>query len=329
MATGSKTWPEGVANTLDAIKLAISEMSDEVYMADSKTSALVPNPALVRGFQQAKTGQLSSLTMDGLGNYDRQKGYPSGSVSLGWQDYTLSNDRARSFDLDSVDVMQEAGMLEAGRVVTEFMRQKVVPEIDATAMAAIAQRVIGNQGTVTSHVGHNIEYAYTPVVATFVSKIVSALNHLRDETGIEDGYTIFVNAAYRSIIEGSTEVQKVRDVGQLTGIDTRTPAISGQSIVWMPEKRMYAKYTLSDGFTDGQTAGGFAPATSGGYKIAFTIVAPGAAMVINAYQATKIITPAENQTADGTRILFRAYFDTIVPDNKRDGCYVCIVDDES
>ena len=77
MATGSKTWPQGVANTLDAIKLAISEMSDEVYMAESKTSMLTPNPALVRGFQQSKTGQLSSLTMDGLGNYDKQVPSPS------------------------------------------------------------------------------------------------------------------------------------------------------------------------------------------------------------------------------------------------------------
>ena len=253
MATGSKTWPQGVANTLDAIKLAISEMSDEVYMAESKTSMLTPNPALVRGFQQAKTGQLSSLTMDGLGNYDKQKGYPSGSVSLGWEDYTLANDRARSFDLDSVDIMQEAGQLEAGRVITEFVRQKVVPEIDALAMAAIAQRIIGNQGTVTSGVGHNIEYGYTPVVATFVGKIVDALNKLRDETGIEDGYTIFVNGAYRSIIEGSTEVQKVKSVSQLAGVDTRTPTISGQSIVWMPESRMYTKFTTNDGFTDGQT----------------------------------------------------------------------------
>ena len=326
MATGSKTWPQGVANTLDAIKLAISEMSDEVYMAESKTSMLTPNPALVRGFQQAKTGQLSSLTMDGLGNYDKQKGYPSGAVSLGWEDYTLANDRARSFDLDSVDIMQEAGQLEAGRVITEFVRQKVVPEIDALAMAAIAQRIIGNQGTVTSGVGHNIEYGYTPVVATFIGKIVDALNKLRDTTGIEDGYTIFVNGAYRSIIEGSTEVQKVKSVSQLAGVDTRTPTISGQSIVWMPESRMYTKFTTNDGFTDGQTAGGFKPATTGGLKIAFLIVAPDAAMVVKAYQATKIVPASENQTADGTRILFRAYFDTIVPKNKRDGCYVCIVD---
>ena len=50
MAAGSKTWPQAVANTLDAIKLAISEMSDEVYMAESKTSMLTPNPALVAGF---------------------------------------------------------------------------------------------------------------------------------------------------------------------------------------------------------------------------------------------------------------------------------------
>lgn len=328
MAAGSKTWPEGIANTLTAIKVALGDMADNIYMAESKTAVLRPNPALIRGFQQAKTGQIPSLTMDGLGTYDKTKGYPAGSTTLTWQDYTLAYDRARSFDLDAVDIMQEAGQLEAGYVLSEFMRQKVVPEIDALAMSAIAQRVISAQGTVnsTSHKGNNIEYSYTPVAATFISKIVEALNTVRDKTGIEDGYHIFVNGAYRAIIESSTEVQKIKDVGQLSGVDTRTPRISGQDIIWMPEARMYANFTLKDGVTDGQTAGGFAPAATNPLKLAFIITAPDAAMCINAYQATKVIGSADNQTADGTRVMFRSYFDTIVPDNKRDGCYACIVD---
>jgi len=326
MAAGSYSAADNAANSITAIKEALSAIADNVFKAEAKTNVLTPNPALVRGFQMAKTGQISTITMDGLGDYSKQKGYPNGSVNLSWVDYTLTHDRSRMFNIDALDIMQEKGMLEASYVLSEFMRQKVIPEIDAVNISAIAQAVIANQGTVTSNVGHNIEYNYTPAVGTFLSKIVGALNTVKNETGVETGYTIFINAAYRNILENSTEVTKMKNVAALSGVDVGIPKINGESVVYVPDTRMYTKLDLNDGVTNGQTDGGYAKAATGGKDIAALIVAKDCAQAINAYQATKVIPASENQSSDGTIIAFRAYFDCIVPNNKRDGCYAIVVD---
>ncbi|MBQ7701536.1 MAG: hypothetical protein IJT54_03945 [Candidatus Methanomethylophilaceae archaeon] len=326
MATGSYSAADNAANSITAIKEALSAVADNVFKAEAKTNVLTPNPALVRGFQMAKTGQISTITMDGLGDYDKQKGYPNGSVTLGWTDYTLANDRARMFNIDALDIMQEKGMLEASYVLSEFMRQKVIPEIDAVNIAAVAQAVIANQGTVTSGVGHNIEYGYTPAAATFLGKITAALNTIKNETGLETGFTIFINAAYRNILESSTEVTKMKNVSTLSGVDVGIPKINGEPVVYVPSTRMFTKLDLADGYTNGETDGGFAKAASGGKDLVALIVAKDCAQAINAYQMTKIIPASENQSSDGTIIAFRAYFDCIVPTNKRDGCYAIVKD---
>lgn len=325
MATGSYSGG-GEANSITAIKEALSAIADNVFQAEAKTNVLTPNPALVRGFQMAKTGQISTLTMDGLGDYDKTNGYPNGAVDLSWTDYTLAYDRARMFNIDALDIMQEKGMLEASYVLSEFMRQKVIPEIDAVNIASIAQAVIAKQGTVTSNAGHHIVYGYTPAAASFLSKLLTGLNALKNDTGMETGYTIFVNSAYRTELEGSTEVTKMKDVAALGGINQGVPTLNGERIVYVPSTRMYTKLDMQDGYTSGQNAGGYAKAVSGGKDLVALIVANNTAQAITAYQATKIIPASENQSSDGTIIAFRAYFDCIIPTNKIEGCYAIVKD---
>lgn len=329
MATGSYSG-SGEANSLAAIKTQIAGLADNIYKAEAKTKMLSAPPSLLRGFQNAKTGQIPTITMDGLGDYSATNGYPNGAITLTWADYTLAYDRARKFNVDVVDMMTEAGQLEMGYAMGEFMRQKAIPEMDALTLASIAQRTISNQGTITSHVGHHIEYAYTPVVATFLSKITGQLTNCQVDSDKEDGYTIFVNSAYRGILENSTEYTKNRDIAAgVARLDGRISAINGQAVVYVPNALMYAKYTTYDGYTDGETAGGFTPASSGGFSVAAQIVHNDAAMTVVAHQVTKIFTPDQNQDADAYSVSFRSYFDTIVPNNKRDGCAAIMVSAES
>ena len=329
MATGSYSGG-GEANSLTAIKTQIAGLADNIYKAEAKTSMLSAPPALIRGFQNAKTGQIPSLSMQGLGDYSEVNGYPNGAITLAWADYTLAYDRARKFNVDVVDMMTEAGQLEMGYVMGEFMRQQAVPEMDALTLASIAQRTISNQGSITSHVGHHIIYSYTPAVATFLTKIIDQLTACQVDSNKEDGFTIFVNSAYRSILEGSTEYTKTRDIAAgVARLDGRISSINGQAVVYVPNALMYAKYDTYDGYTDGETAGGFTPAASGGFSVAAQIVHNDAAMTVVAHQVTKIITPEQNQGADAYSIAFRSYFDTIVPNNKRDGCAAIIVSAES
>lgn len=329
MAAGTQSG-NAEANTLTALKAAIAEMADNVFKAEAKTNVLSMPPALIKGFKNAKTGQIPSITMDGLGDYDKAKGYANGAVTLSWADYTLAYDRGRKFTLDEVDIMQEQGQLETGYVVSEFMRQKVIPEVDALNLSSIAQRIIGNQGTISSHAGHHIEYAYTPAAATFLTKLITQLNACQADSGKEDGYFIFVNSNYRGALEMSTEVTKNRDItAGVSRLDGRIDAINSNPVIYVPNDRMYAKYTTLDGYTDGETAGGFTPASSGGFQVAAQIVHKESAMAITAHNVTKIISAEANQSADGMAIMYRAYFDCLVPANKRDGCAALVVTAES
>jgi hypothetical protein len=182
---------------------------------------------------------------------------------------------------------------------------------------------------VSNHKGNRIEYNYTPAIGTFLTKLqgmIGAVSVRTDEEELE----IYVNSAYKSILTQSSEVTKTRDVTNgVTRIGSTITQIDNAKVIYVPEARMYAKYTLLDGVTDTKEAGGFVPADTGGYKIAAFVRAPGATMAINAYQVTKIFTPEENQTADGTKITFRSYFDCIAPKNKLDGVEFLIVDDNS
>jgi hypothetical protein len=326
--TGSYTGT-GAANTIGTVKEYLAGIADDVYKATAKTAGWAPDPLLVEGFQGAKSGYIADLDMDGLGTYSKSSGYPNGSVTLTWTEYTLANDRGRAFTLDNLDVLQSKGQAQASRVLSEFMRQKVVPEIDSLNIAAVAQSIIANQGVVSNHKGNRIEYNYTPAVGSFLSKLQAMIDAVTVRTD-EEVVELYVNSAYKSILTQSSEVTKSRDVTNgVTRVGSTITEIDNARVIYVPEARMYAKYTVLDGVTDTKEAGGITPADAGGYKIAAFVRAPGSTMAINAYQVTKIFTPEENQMADGTKIAFRSYFDCLVPKNKLDGVELLVVDDNS
>lgn len=73
---------------------------DEVYKAESKTSILDAANSNVR-FVGANTVQLYKTAVNGLGAYNRNTGFPTGSATGAWESLTLSQDRGRSFQIDA------------------------------------------------------------------------------------------------------------------------------------------------------------------------------------------------------------------------------------
>ena len=78
------------------------------------------------------TIKVFKTSMDGLGNYDRNKGYTDGEVADFWE--TLTRDRGRAFMVDRMDNEETIGMA-FGTLAGEFIRTKVAPEIDAYTFA--------------------------------------------------------------------------------------------------------------------------------------------------------------------------------------------------
>lgn len=98
---------------------------DEIYKANSK-SAILDVPANRVMWTGAKTCKVFKISLDGLGDYDRNGGYVAGYETSTWEPLELEQDRGRYFQIDRMDNEETLGMA-FGSLAGEFIRTKVVP----------------------------------------------------------------------------------------------------------------------------------------------------------------------------------------------------------
>lgn len=110
---------------------------DEVYALASLTADLDGDTSLVQAGANANEIIIPKMSMDGLGDYDRNSGYTSGDVTLTNETVTMNYDRGRKFSIDNMDDEETAGVA-FGRLASEFVRTKATPEIDAFRFAKYA-----------------------------------------------------------------------------------------------------------------------------------------------------------------------------------------------
>lgn len=118
---------------------------DEVYKKEAKSSILEAPAELVQETGDANSFKIAKLALMGLGNYSKTTGFPEGDVSLTWETHQFSNDRGRRFSIDRMDDVESFGLVSS-RMVGEFIRQYVIPEVDAYRFAKIATNA-GNIAT--------------------------------------------------------------------------------------------------------------------------------------------------------------------------------------
>ena len=103
---------------------------DKVVTPKSVTGFFADNVLLAK-FVGAKTVLLPDMDFVGLGDYDRDNGFPQGKITITNTSYQLSKDRGRELQLDRMD-MDETGVANlAGQTLKEYVRTQVVPEMDA------------------------------------------------------------------------------------------------------------------------------------------------------------------------------------------------------
>jgi len=313
---GNSTYPQGKADDIEKVKAYITELIDAGFDIGGKTAGWIPKGAFQRRTESAGSVMLATVGTDGLGNYSRTTGYPTGGMSLSWEEYKLQNDRGRSFNLDGVDVMQTDALPIIDMWLGRLMNQQVIPEQDCLNVAAAYTRI-------KAGLAANVE-TYTAAGTTIIGKIAGVLDGLFDVTGIDTGYNILVNSKYKNMITNSTEVQKMRDVtGPVAAIETRVGSISGSNLTWVPGKRMKTAYTKNDGLTTGQEAGGVVAAT-GAQDIVAIISAPNTIQAITASQVQNIFPRGVAQGIDGSKVEMRIFYDTIISTGDLPGCYVLV-----
>ena len=280
---------------------------DEVYKRESLTAILEPAPERIR-FITGGTIQLFKTAMDGLGTYGRNSGYVGGGVQGSWESLTLGKDRGRSFQIDEIDNEHTIGMY-FGTLIGEFIRTRVVPEIDAYRFATMA----GWTGIDTATA------ADITVGTTDVPGLIDAAElSMGDNQVPREGRILFVSeTAYAGL-----KAKITRYLANENGVNREVEVYDGMPVVRVPQSRFCTGITLYDGTTSGQTDGGYEFAASTSYPINFMIVHRDAVLPIVHTALPRIFSPLENQSANAWKFDYRIAHDCFVEANKVKGVYL-------
>lgn len=316
----NQTLPQGQANDLAVVQKYLTSITDEIAVSDALTSYMTPNTELFKAATSSGKFYVPTITTSGLGNYDKAKGSALGAVSTSFEEYSLRYDRARSFVLDGVDVMQDDGLISTSAVLGEFMRQEVIPEIDATRIATCASTAVTAGNTVSK----------APAKASFLSDIISGVNKVRQNLHLKTtaGMKIHINDAYQDVLEMSSEYTKSKDIA--TGfrrLDTGVDMINQAEIIYTPSDYMKTAFTYADAVTSTVGTvpdGGFSPAT-GALDVAALVVAPNVANGLVATEASQIFPMGTVPGVIGSQIDYRIFHDCLILKNKRPGLYAITV----
>ena len=275
------------------------DLLDEVYKQSAKTTVLDTAGTLIQQGANANEIIVPKISMDGLANYSRNSGYVQGDVTLTLETMQYDYDRGRSFTVDAMDNEETAGVA-FGRLASEFIRTKTVPELDAYRFAKYA----GTTGISKVSSGATLSGG-TDVLGA----IVTAQNVLdEDEVPSEERY-LFITP---SLLNLARNVDLTKSKAVLDDF---------AAVIKVPQSRFYTAIDLADGTTSGEEAGGYAKA-SGGKDINFMIIQKQAVLQYQKHTVNKVVSPEENQKSDGWMFFFRAYGLTDVYDNKAAGIYL-------
>lgn len=301
-----------MSNTI-AYASIFQEELDKQMLVGATSGWMEPNSSLVK-YSGGNEVKIPNIMMDGLGDYNRSDGFVKGSVNTTWQTHELTQDRGRTFSIDSMDVDESNFVATAGAVMGEFQRTKVIPEVDAYRYSKIAALAIA---------GDKASGGYTVAEATILNKLLADIANLQDTIGEGDPLILTLPFTVAALLDANTTIQKRMDVIEFEqgGIKTKVKSLDGHPIIRVPSARLKTAYEFLDGETAGQEAGGFKVAASA-KEINWIISTRNAPIAISKTDKPRIFDPNTNQQADAWKIDYRKYHDLWIPTNKLAGVFV-------
>jgi hypothetical protein len=274
---------------------------DDVYAAEILTGDLTVNQMRVKPTGRSGSFLVQMLALVGAGDYSRATGHPGGNATLTWEEKTYSQDRGRYFTLDSMDA--EEAQIDAYTIGGEFVRTKMVAEVDAYRFATLATAA----GTDAS--------AVFSTAAEVLAAWDVALAKLGDAEVPQERLIAYIAWSPYTLLKGA--VTGTRLVTEGTDLNREITRFDGIKIVKVPMTRFHMGITCDAGATAG--AGGY---TNTGVGINFMIVDKAAVFCDLKHGKQRLFSPEVNQTGDQWRLDYRAYHDAFLWDNKASGVYV-------
>lgn len=287
-----------MANSITLFKQQIANILDEVYKASSLTAVLDGASELVQQGANANELIIPKMSMDGLGDYSKASGYVNGDVTLTNETVQCNFDRGRMFTIDSMDNIETAGVA-FGRLAGEFIRTKVVPEVDAFRFACYAGAL--NISTTTA-----ADLATGDAVIAAIAAAADGMDN--DEVPQSERY-LFITPTLLGLVRDLDTTKSKAVLDQFAGV------------IKVPQTRFYTAIDQLDGTTSQEEAGGYAKA-SGAKNINFMIVHKPAVIQFEKHVVPKIVTPEQNQSADAWKFGYRNVAIADVYDNKVKGIYL-------
>lgn len=286
-----------MANSITKFKKYI-DLLDEVYKEASKTADLDGDATLVRAGANANEIIVPKMSLDGLADYSRNGGYVSGDVTLTNETVAFNYDRGRKFGVDAMDNEETAGVA-FGKLSSEFIRTKVVPEVDAFRFATYAGiSGIGKATAGTLSTGADV-----------IGALRTATSAMDEAEVPMDSRILYITPTLYGLVQ-DMDTSKSKEV-----LDRFA------KVVLVPQTRFYTAIDLNDGTTSGEEAGGYAKA-SAGKDINFMVVEKSAVLQYPKHIVNKVISPEENQESDKWLFFYREYGLADVYDNKVAGIYL-------
>lgn len=295
-----------MANSIAKFKKYVP-LLDEVYKNAALTSVLDSDDSLATEGANANEIIIPKIDMDALGDYDRNSGYTNGDVTMTNETVKFNYERGRMFTVDAMDNEETAG-LAYGKLASEFIRTKVAPEGDAFRFATYA----GVSGISKVSAGATLSTG-----ADVISALRTATNKMdEDEVPYENRY-LFITPTLKGLVDDLDTTKSKEVLSRFT------------QIILVPQTRFYTAIDMLDGKTTGEEKGGYKRHAKGsesgdtnGADINFMVIHKDAVMQYNKHIAPKVITPEQNQTADGWKFGYRKYGLADVYENKVAGIYL-------
>lgn len=283
-----------MANNIQLFQKYIA-LLDEVYKQASKSSILDGDASLVQAGKNTNEIVIPKMTLDGLADYSRNSGYVKGDVTLTYETVKFNYDRGRKFVVDAMDDEETAG-IAFGKLSSEFIRTKVVPEMDAFRFATYA--ALDGIGSATGTLADG---------AAVITALRAAANKMDEDEVPSEQRVLFITPTLRGMID-DLDASKSKEV-----------LSKFSSVVEVPQSRFNTEIELLDGTTSGEEVGGF---RATGSEINFMVVHTPAVLQYPKHTVNKIITPEANQDSDGWMFFYRAYGLADAYENKVAGIYV-------
>lgn len=293
-------------NTIEFATL-LQQKLDEQVVAQSTSGWMEANAGQVI-YSGGREVKVPSISLNGLGDYDRDNGFVQGAVTFGYETLTMTQDRGRTFSLDAMDVDETNFVMNATAVAGEFQRTKVIPEIDAyrySKLHAIAKN------------GSRLAAAYSPAKATLLDALRADITAIRDIVGESVPLVITMAETVGAVLDAVPDISKSISVVDFKqgSVNLKVKALDEIPIRRVPSARMKSAYVFYDGKTPGQEAGGFVPDT-GAVQINWIICAQNTPVAVSKTDKLRIFTPDVNQTKDAWKIDCRKYHDLWLTKNK-------------